>query len=247
MADDIAHITNANNSWVFWRNAAIGKPDQWLRTTDGKWAPMSIRSDCLHSLEVFDAANPVGSPDDSPGTDRLAAEYVLGRLWEGAPVVATPTVYWHGDKDPIGDMVYLGIDAGDEIFYSLKRGRRTNWADSKHGWSLSLRLPGPLGCGAHGLERRIQGHLAGVEVVPGWCRTLPAAEVSKRLVMLDGLAALRGWPTGPGATVYGWEQQTRSTWLLTCETGPDTRKCGRYACELTDPMEALEAAYRATR
>ena len=183
--------------------------------------------------------------------DLLPEEFVIGGLWESAPVLGRRT----SSGRIVEDGVYLTGDG--TAFASISQGVMDRADGSRRRrWHISLRLPGPLGCGARGLERRIQERLEGGESVPAWVRELPAAEASKRLAIFDALAASRGWPTGQGAPVYGWGWcPTRRVWVL---SGLERRAaylperlslpCGRVPeLGITDPMEALEAAYRATR
>lgn len=198
----------------------------------------------------------------------LPAEFVIGGLWEGAPVLV--------DKQPA--TVIGGLEESSPYIVSWYcRDSARFVIRPGHLPGLSLRLPGPLGLGLAGLEVRVRARVG-----PWWLHALNRAEVkmprwfglalsierlrrsewpwlSRYLVMTDALAAARGWPVGEGAPVYGWKwHKVMRCWLLTgghpfegsasgsvaYGVGPNLQYDIPALEDITDPMEALEAAYR---
>ena len=172
----------------------------------------------------------------------LDARLVIGGLWRGAEIHAEHIISGH----VIDDAVYLGIDNdGDEAFASSSEGVIDRPSGDEWRWSLSLRLPGPLGLGLAGLEVQIERRTnldlaAAIAARQTWVGA-SAHSVSRYIAMADALAALHGWPTGPGAPVYEWGMDTRpSTWCLT--GGPREADYHRDVTQ-SDPMVALEAVW----
>lgn len=193
--------------------------------------------------------------DSDPKT--IPAHRVVGGLWDGAPVRAT----WRG-RDPWGEVDDASIDGtwhDGGLAVTLESGREVLSVDDA---DLALRLDDPMGLGLAGLAARVAGRLPWREAVRlgEW---LPEPDVRRRLLLYastylaltDALCAAVGWAGGDEPALAGvakwerWASEGPPHWVLTCPdlhhlAGDEQPALWHFECEHTDPLEALEAAWR---
>ena len=207
-------------------------------------------------VRVTDLPLPLVVGGALPGwTVRLSEEWRARREWSDEDAILTEPMTVNGDPD-----------CWHVLGFSLAYGmREVDWVPTS---ALSLVLPGPRGCQAFGLQHALVERLGGsvMDRLAGSTWLYPrlqaaaakgpghyAALLSTYIAQTDALAAARGWPTGPGAPVYGWSWSGQSrrwllsgdgykaTYALTHNYGDDRPP---VTLGITDPLDALIATWR---